>query len=328
MPKARMNIAAALNSKYMKYTYVMLTSLFTNQPDADIHVYLLNSDLTASDKKVLSGLEETFHQAIHFIDIDPKMFPEALPVNAVWSLEAYFRLMLADILPEEVDRILYLDVDIIVDKPLDELYFTDFEQSLFCVCRDMCVSFPANDIRDELFKEHLKKGFTYFNSGVMLWNISKLRGKYTFKYYMDLIKQLDYKVLAPDQDLLNYAHYNQIKLVDEYRYDLFSRMSYQAGVSYSDVKRETAIVHFAGQKPWKGDFLHYEIEKLWWDYAEKTPLYMELLREFVNDCISGNTVYETVHKIIDERDHLAEELSKSAKVIQSLMKIADLDQYK
>ena len=49
----RINIATALNSKYMRYVYVMLTSLFDSQPQdiEDIHVYLLHSDLTDSDQR-------------------------------------------------------------------------------------------------------------------------------------------------------------------------------------------------------------------------------------------------------------------------------------
>lgn len=42
----RMNVATALNSKYMRYAYVMLTSLFCNHPREDIQVYLLHNDLT------------------------------------------------------------------------------------------------------------------------------------------------------------------------------------------------------------------------------------------------------------------------------------------
>ena len=57
----RINIATALNSKYMRYAYVMLTSLFTNQPDADIHVYLLHSDLSPQDIAYLQELADEYH---------------------------------------------------------------------------------------------------------------------------------------------------------------------------------------------------------------------------------------------------------------------------
>lgn len=60
------NIAAALNSKYMRYTYVMLTSLFMNQTNACIHVYLLHNDLTKEDKEKLSSLAKEYHHEIFF----------------------------------------------------------------------------------------------------------------------------------------------------------------------------------------------------------------------------------------------------------------------
>ena len=231
-----------------------------NQPDADIHVYLLHSDLTAEDQNTLQQLAESHHQIIHFLMIDRKKFPVSLPTTSAWSLETYYRLMLLDILPSDVDRLLYLDVDMIVNKPVKELYLTDFEDFYFCACRDMTVSFPFPDLRNELFKEQISQGFTYFNAGLMLWNIEKLRGKYNFETYMDLAKKLNYQMLAPDQDLLNYMHWKQVKFLDEYQYDLFSRMAYNNGIHYEDVKSETTVIHFAGMKPWEGEYVHYDIE--------------------------------------------------------------------
>lgn len=63
----RMNIATALNSKYMRYIYVMLTSLFVNHPDADIHVYLLHSDLSNSDCPYLADLRTKHGNTVHFL---------------------------------------------------------------------------------------------------------------------------------------------------------------------------------------------------------------------------------------------------------------------
>ena len=36
-----------------------------------------------------------------------------------------------------------------------------------------------------------------------------------------------------------------------YQFDLFSKMAYNNGIHYEDVKKETTIVHFAGMKPQK-----------------------------------------------------------------------------
>lgn len=98
---------------------------------------------------------------------------------------------------------------------------------------------------------------------MMLWNIKELRGKYNFADYMELAGRLNYQMAAPDQNLLNYMHWKQVKFVDEYKYNLFSRFAYNRGIHYSDVKAETCIVHFAGFKAWEGEYVHYDLEQLW-----------------------------------------------------------------
>ena len=321
----RLNIATALNSRYMRYTYVMLLSLFKNQTGADIHVYLLHSDLSDEDQKYLQSLAQSYGHTIHYLHIDRRFFPVELPTTQKWTLEAYYRLMLMDILPDDVERLLYLDVDMIINKPILELYQTDFEGSYLCVCQDMTVSFPMSDIRDEVFKEHIAAGFTYFNSGLILWDIAALRGKYSFKDYMELAEKLEYKLLTPDQDLLNYMHWNQIKFVDVSRYNLFARMAYDAGVRYEQVIEETVIIHYAGMKPWQGKYIHYDIEKLWWDYAKQTPFYIALLEEFHQECLLDSYVYDVMRTKSEEIHEVFGELQKSATLCVQLAQM--LEQY-
>lgn len=316
----RMNIASALNSKYVRYTYVMLTSLFHNNPEAEIHVYLLHNDLSCEEQKLLSSLAEKYGNQLHFLHLKRSDFPASLPTTESWSLEAYFRLTLTDILPPEVDRLLYLDVDIIVANPLNELYFTDFEDAYFCVCRDMGTVYPFPDIRNELFRDHLATGkFTYFNSGVMLWNIEKLRGRYGLKNYLALAEKLNYQILAPDQDLLNYMHWQQIKLVDEYQYNLFARFVYKRGIRYEEVREQTVIVHYPGMKPWEGQYFHYDIEQLWWDYAKMTPFYHEFMETFLYQCINSPLIYDTTTQMSNENKQLYDELGKSTELCKKLL---------
>lgn len=323
-PIGRMNIVTALNSKYVRYAYVMLTSLFQNNSEAEIFVFLLHSGLTSSEQEVLTALGAKYRQTVSFIKIDRGDFPTSLPTTQMWSLETYFRLKLLDVIPEEIDRLLYLDVDMIIDKPLYELYTADFEGAFFCVCRDMSAVLPFPDSRNNIFQEQIRGGdFTYFNAGMMLWNIDELRGRYCFEDYMRLAEELDYRMVAPDQDLLNFMHWKQVKFLDEYKYNLFSKMAYNHDVHYEDVKRETCIIHFAGMKPWEGEYIHYDIEKLWWNYAKLTPFYAELLEEFVLACLTVPTVYNTMLQMMNEKNDLQAELAKSRELCQKLYTLID-----
>lgn len=325
MSHTRINVATALNSKYMRYAYVMLTSLFKNQSDAKIHVYLLHSNLTQQDQDYLQRLAQEYSHTIHFLPIDNNMFSDNLPTTEAWPLEAYYRLMLVDILPEDVDRLLYLDVDMIINRPILDMYCTAFEDNLLCVCKDMGAQIPFPDaIRNELFKEHIASGFAYFNSGMLLWNIAKMRGKYNFKFYMDVAKELHYQILAPDQDLLNYIHWQNVKFLDEYQYNLFARLSFQHDIHYDDVKKETTIVHYPGMKPWEGEYVHYDIEQLWWDYAKLTPFYQEFTEEFTQHCINSPLIYDTMTSMSNEKKQLQSELEKSIATCQKLLQMINL----
>ena len=313
-----MHIAIALNQKYYRYTYVFLTSLCAHHEEGSLYLHILHNDLTETEINGFTQLLNSHGHQIAFYHISRADFPPELPVTEAWPLEAYFRLKLVDILPSWVDRLLYLDVDIIVTNNLRELYDLDFEGMDFVVCADMGVTGFFTDIRSKLFNQRISAGYRYFNSGVMLWNLKKLRTQYTFEFYMQLIKELHFEVLAPDQDLLNYAHYDCLKYADEYKYNLFARHSYNCGIRYQQAKNEAAIIHYTGFKPWSGQYVHYDIEQIWWDYAAMTPFYHELLEEFTHAAINNPLVNDTMQQAFDEKDKLMQELHKSQLLCQKL----------
>lgn len=321
----RMNVATALNSQYTKYTYVMLTSLFANNADLEIYVYLLHSDLSEKDQTYFESLAKEWKQRISFLQIDTGILPAGLPETS-WPPEVYFRLMLLDVLPHDIERLLYLDGDMIINKPIKEMYFTDFGENLFGACRDgIDIGSYTGKGENEIFKEIEKhENFIYFNSGMMIWNIAAMRGKYCFKTYMDLAESLGFKIKAPDQDLLNYMHWQQVRLLDGHQYNLYARLAYSLGVGYEEVKREVFIIHFVGKKPWQGgEYVHYDTEQLWWDYAKLTPFYIELMEEFLQDAINNPFIYTVITELLASKEKLTNELEKSVALCQKLANIIE-----
>lgn len=313
-----MNIAIALNRKYYRYTYVFLTSLCKHHPCGSLFLHILHNDLTETEKQGLTQLLTAYGHDLTFYSIMREDFPAGLPVNDMWTLETYFRLKLIDLLPEHVDRLLYLDVDIIVNQNLEELYNTDFEGNDFIACADMGSTGAFTDIRGKLFNDRIAAGYQYFNAGVMLWNLSLLRHRYSFSFYMNLAEELNFQILAPDQDLLNYAHYGHIKYADEYRYNLWGRHSYNCGIHYQQARDEAAIIHYTGYKPWDGQYVHYDIEQIWWDYASQTPFYTELMEEFLHGVLNNPLINDTLQQMSDEKAQLIQELTKTRQLCQKL----------
>ena len=182
-------------------------------------------------------------------------------------MEAYFRLFMADVLPEWVDRVLYLDVDVIVNRPLYEFYFMDMQEKDIVACRDFSLVMKEGftDKRKELFAKQEGKDFVYFNSGVMLVDMGRLRDKARGADYLEVAKELQGRLLAPDQDILNMVHWEHVGLVDEFRYDLFQGCL--KDLTPEEVRQQASIIHYAGPKPWQVSDVTLHAHRVWWEYA-------------------------------------------------------------
>ena len=308
-----MNVAASFNKKYVNYAIVMLTSFCESNPGHN-DIFIMHSELEKEDIDKLSAALQKYGADIFPIDVSKEISNLNLPVSEDWSPEIYYRLLLPDKLPGHVDRIFYLDVDVIVHGSLQDLYEEDFEGADLRACHDSNNTSTLDDFSDktkEMLLPLYGEEFPYFNSGVLLINIAQMRGKYTFQTYLDAMEKWDYKMDAPDQDILNYIHYDKVKYMNWEEYDLFARMAYSAGWRYEEVKEKNKIIHFAGAKPWNFDNTHYEIERFWWEYAALTPVYRDLMENFIEYALT-NTYLE------DEAIRLCNENKEFAKAITDL----------
>ena len=274
-----MNLCMAANSNYMRYIYVMLTSLLQHNAKEDLRIFILQRDFTDEDKRYLTELVQSYGKQIAFIDISEEYFA-GLPTTIIYSMEVYFRLLMPEVLPQEVTRVLYLDVDIIVQKSLRNLYETDLDGMYIGGCRDLHIWSYDKDYQ-KLF--HRNGALPYFNSGVMIWDLERFRGHYVFQDYMDAAAEMEYNLPCVDQEILNYMFFDKVKFLDPYQYNCmmplrcFANNPYNQSISDVDIQGAT-ILHFAGMSPWRtGErSKHYAI---WWEYAKQTPFYVELLEE-------------------------------------------------
>lgn len=165
----------------------------------------------------------------------------------------------------------------------------------------------------------IAQGYQYFNAGVMLLHVAAMRNRYHFDVYLNAIKEWDYGMAAPDQDILNYVHWNKVGYIDPYEYDLFARIAHNDHLCYETVKEKTAIIHFAGDKPWNTTNVHFDIEKIWWEYAALTPCYQTLLQEFMEDIFTSNALEEKIQAMLAQSSQAASKLSQLETINQKLM---------
>lgn len=318
-----MNIATALNRKYLEYTAVMLTSLCENNPQEKIHAYLLHHELTEEDIKAISDSLAAYDIQVFSMKVDTALFCDRLPRSHKWSVEMYYRLLLMEILPKEVERILYLDVDIIVNRSVQTFYESEFGENELIVCENAGGYFDTlarlNDWQKKMFGTRFSEGFKYFNSGVMLMNIKKMRSKYDFKTYMKAIEEWNYEMAAPDQDILNYVHWPYLIYEDAEKYNFFARIAHEKGIDYKKGKQKLCIIHYTDEKPWETKNYHHPIEKIWWDYAKKTPFYVSLMENFLYQTLTDNHMEEWIRDLMGQIEKSKEDLAKSISINEKLL---------
>ena len=251
-----MNILLTLNDNYVRPCTVMLHSIIKSNPSSQIHFYIIYQNLTWENQDILahsvSGYQMTF---LPF----PESYLKDCPTSKRYPVEMYFRLFAAELLPDNLDRILYLDPDMVIINPLDQLYHIDFENHIFVATTHVQKFFSK-------LNEHrlsLEEDTPYINTGVLLMNLKKLRQEHNQNNIHSFIKENKMRLLLPDQDVFTALYGNQTKLVDASIYNLGEKYlltHHMTGVltdkSLDWVRNNAVIIHYYGKnKPWKKDYV-------------------------------------------------------------------------
>ena len=263
-----MNLLFAINHNFTELLCGCLTSVLKNGGFDRYEVYILHSDLTAEDQNAIR-LTAGGRAELHFLPIDEAMF-DGFPETNRYPKQIYYRLAAPLLLPKELDRILYLDVDLVVINSLRELYHTDFEGNYYIACSHVGISLTKlNQLR-----LGVEEDVPYVNTGVMVMNLPLLRQNLTLEQIRQTAMEKMRSFILPDQDILTVMHGEHIKLADTLRYNLSDRLirlhnadPRNERIDLQWVREHASILHFYGKnKPWKE---HYSgiLDKL---YRENT----------------------------------------------------------
>ena len=203
-----MNILIATNHEYIKYTTVMLYSLFVNN-DTDIAVYLPYTCLTDEDIQLLKDFIQLFPNKTFHPFMISKDFDEKVTSHNGISIETYYRILAIDCLPMDIDKILYLDVDMVIQGSIQELYNVDITGYPFGVCEDILGILNSFHEANK-YRMGIPKEYSYFNAGVMLFNLKYLRENNSAENIINCIYNNQEKYEYNDQDVLNEMYYDKL----------------------------------------------------------------------------------------------------------------------
>lgn len=241
-----MNILISVNSNYLDKAKTMLYSVYVNTKEC-ITVYLLNHSLLNDELIEFNNfLHKKCKAKLSVIDVK-KTELDNLPIGDLnFSIEMYYRLLAQFFLPEKLDRILWLDADIIVLKDIKEFYNTNFDGKEYIVCQDMCDGKQwVNEVKNKL---GLSKDNKYFNSGVLLINLELLRHSSDMQMIVNKCMSMRDVLTYPDQDILNVMYCNRVKYVEPQKFNY--QLSGAKDIDKKTIK-DVVILHYTGKnKPW------------------------------------------------------------------------------
>lgn len=259
-------IFLSADNNYAPFIATTIASICDNTKSF-CNFYILDGGISEENKEKICELKQQFNNfSIEFFKIDTDKYFKNFITESYITMAAYYRLIIADLFPH-LNKVLYLDVDIIAKGDISELYKTDLGESVLGAVRDQ---------GDKQYIAKLKKNIemddssNYFNSGVLLINLKKWREQNITQKLFSIEKKYRGKLLCNDQDVLNKAFENNYKMLPQ----KFNALT---------VQDDTVIRHYYSKpKPWeikqgiKNSSQLLSDMEIFWYYAKKTPYYEQL----------------------------------------------------
>ena len=260
-PDQSLNIGFGIDENFARPMGVAMTSVLVNNPGQPLFFHVFTDGIKQEDHKRLQQLVQLFPVAIKLYYIDPNIFRE-LRSTMQWSIATYYRFIMGQVLYEQVEKILYLDADIICRGPLNELKQVDFGGKTVAAVNDLIDSYH--------FPIRMKKlGITsgkYFNAGMLYIDINRWHEKDISERSLAALTAEPEKYDYLDQDVLNLLLENDICYIDK-KYNFVYNME----KSTWELPAGVILLHYATrQKPWHRWCAH-PLAELFHDIAAKSP---------------------------------------------------------
>ena len=269
-------IVFAFDNNLVLPACVCISSLLMNaKKDTFYDIFIIHSEKEKLNKTELDKIPHYFPDCKIQYRVVDETFDESFEIRGI-TTPAYYRLLIPELIPE-YDKIIYSDVDVIFRSDLSDFYLsTDMKDYYIAGVNSFAHLIPENlvyykrmgmDARGIIYSGNL-----IFNSKKIIEDeiIPKFRSlalnKYKFQDMdiLNIICEGKIKYLSPEFCLTTYISnwtiYNRSELNKFWKDEIIDRAL------------SKGIVHYNGQKPWKGFCVNFDI---WWEYYRKSPFFDE-----------------------------------------------------
>lgn len=293
-----LNIVYSSDDNYCEYMGVSIKSLFSNNEEfRNITVYILDNKISDLNKDRILRLAKEYKREIFFIEFSDIEKKAGTELSNDRSLSMYSRLFLGSILPNSIDKIIYMDCDSLVLSSLKQLWELDINNYLVAGVNDIISSYNKKSIG--IYDEK------YVNSGFLLINLKRWREENQEEEMKQFIYRFGGNVPKHDQGVINGTMHDSMLLIEPKYNSItpFFEMDYSKLIkiynlkeyySYNEISEATnkpVFVHFVpsfSKRPWiigshhplKDLYLEYKMDSPWKDtnlQKDKSKFHVKIL---------------------------------------------------
>ncbi len=266
-------IAMSTDRNYVYPTTVAMVSMLENKKSSTyFDFYIMTSGDIGLEKNYITKLSTLYPNDCKITIIDMENRFASAHINGHFSTPVYYRLALPSLLPQ-YDKVLYLDVDIIVRTDLWELYDIDISDYFIGAVKDFGAILWAVPgigwMLDYAERLEIKDTKQLINSGVLVMNLKKMRNENLEKSFSEFLPNMKKRgLILVDQDVLNATCYDRIKFLPPtynamqhfgFSYDTIPYLfSCYDPCEFKEACENPKIVHFSSpNKPWKNPNMRF-----------------------------------------------------------------------
>lgn len=276
-----MDIVYIFDDNYAAISGVSILSLLEkNKKEKNICIYIIDGGISDENKSRLNAIATSFDRSLCYLTGENPEYVFGMSLNIrTWGYSNFYRLYLDRILPDNVEKALYIDSDTLIVDELSSLYNMDMSNYTIAATYD-CAPTPKYDLGLEITDP-------YYSDGILLLNVKKIREQKIFERFKKCLTNFNGDISYLEQGVINYTLKDEICLLPA-RYNVMTLsliFDKVPGIFFSKADpyytldeimsaiAKPAIVHITGHpiciRPWYYDSNHPYFTN-WNDELKKT----------------------------------------------------------
>lgn len=251
--KTALNIAFGTDKNFLFGCAIAIASILAKNTDQLLAFHIFTDTLDKDNLERFHSLAEQYSTSITLYNVNCEWLKQ-LPSTKNWSYAIYFRFLVVDYFYQQLDKIVYLDSDIVCNGSLQELIALDLKENIVAAVAEGEAPWWER-CAQRLNTPEIKAG--YFNSGFLLINLDNWHKHDITTKTMEMLSnsEVTRQISYPDQDILNILLPGHILFVDK-KYNTQFSINYElkckSGETYPHpISDSTVFIHYIGPtKPW------------------------------------------------------------------------------